>query len=60
MKLETCFPLRLKWEDCDDDPGRNEQRTTCVNRGRSFKVGKHCNDWLEACQYGAIESQGSK
>jgi hypothetical protein len=33
MKLETCFPLWLKWEDCDNDPSRNKQRTTGVNRG---------------------------
>ncbi len=60
MKLETCFSLWFKWEDCDNDPSRNEQRTTGVNRGRSFEIGKHCNDWLEAHQYGAFESQGSE
>jgi hypothetical protein len=58
MKLETCFPLWLKWEDCDNDPSRNKQRTTGVYRSRSLKVGKHCNDWLQARQYELLRVRG--
>jgi hypothetical protein len=58
MKLETCFPLWLKWEDCDNDPSRNKQRTTGVYRSRSLKVGKHCNDWLRTHQYELLRDRG--
>ena len=59
-ELETCFPLRFKWEDCDDDPSRNKQRTTGVNRSRSLKVGKHCNDWLRTHQYELFRGREKK